>query len=115
MCLWPATRVCSNLASLPKTTRAGRFSVVTLRWVFHQARTTAAVRTTAHTAHTSITEIADLTPMIAVAAGQLNDFHGDPADRIIYATAAAHQLPLVSKDNRLRTFAKADRNVAVVW
>ena len=64
---------------------------------------------------TSITEIADLTPMIAVAAGQLNDFHGDPADRIIYATAAAHQLPLVSKDNRLRTFAKADRNVAVVW
>ena len=64
---------------------------------------------------TSITEIADLSPTIAIDAGSLHDFHGDPADRIIYATAAHHQLPLISKDDKLRTFAKADRSVNVIW
>jgi PIN domain nuclease of toxin-antitoxin system len=63
---------------------------------------------------TSPAAIAELTPMIAVTAGQLRDFHGDPADRIIYATAAARRLPLVSKDNRLRDFATTDREVAVL-
>jgi PIN domain nuclease of toxin-antitoxin system len=37
-----------------------------------------------------------------VAAGQLRSFHGDPGDRIIYATAAARKLPLVTKDARFR-------------
>jgi PIN domain nuclease of toxin-antitoxin system len=64
---------------------------------------------------TSPADIADLTPTIAVAAGQLEDFHGDPADRIIYATAANRQLPLITKDGRLRDQAKAARDVSVVW
>lgn len=29
-------------------------------------------------------------------------FHGDPADRLIVATAAAHQLPLATHDKRIR-------------
>jgi PIN domain nuclease of toxin-antitoxin system len=64
---------------------------------------------------TSPADVAELTPTIAVEAGQLQGFHGDPADRIIYATAAARKLPLVTKDARLREFAAAGRDVATVW
>ena len=60
-------------------------------------------------------DIAELTPAIAVTAGQLPDFHGDPADRIIFATAAARQLPLVTKDPRLHDLASTSRDVAVLW
>ena len=43
-----------------------------------------------------------ITPKIAVLA-QGDDFaHGDPADRIIGATAIAHGAPLVTADKRLR-------------
>ncbi len=64
---------------------------------------------------TSAADIADLSPMIAVTAGQLHDFHGDPADRIIYATAATRQLPLITKDARLRDFATTGREVTAIW
>lgn len=30
--------------------------------------------------------------------------HGDPADRIIYSTAVAHNAPLITRDARLREF-----------
>jgi PIN domain nuclease of toxin-antitoxin system len=44
-----------------------------------------------------------ITPAIAETAASLPDsFPGDPADRLIYATAVEHGLPLVSKDSRLR-------------
>jgi PIN domain nuclease of toxin-antitoxin system len=44
-----------------------------------------------------------LTPAIAAAAAALpSSFPGDPADRLIYATAVEHGLPLVTKDVRLR-------------
>jgi PIN domain nuclease of toxin-antitoxin system len=45
-------------------------------------------------------------PDVAVSAGLLNgsDFPGDPADRIIYATARAHRAPLVTRDQRIRGF-----------
>lgn len=43
------------------------------------------------------------TPAIAVAAVSLpSSFPGDPADRLIYATAIEHGWPLVTKDERLR-------------
>jgi PIN domain nuclease of toxin-antitoxin system len=46
-----------------------------------------------------------LDPEVAVAAGVLGSrLGGDPADRIIYATAAAVGAPLVTKDRRLRDF-----------
>ncbi len=64
---------------------------------------------------TSSAEIAELTPRIAVTAGELRDFHGDPADRIIFATAASQRLPLVTKDGRLRERAAADPTIDIVW
>ena len=43
------------------------------------------------------------TPAVAAAAVALPDtFPGDPADRIIYATAIEHGWQLVTKDRRLR-------------
>jgi PIN domain nuclease of toxin-antitoxin system len=47
----------------------------------------------------------DLTSATAVAAGALGeDFPGDPADRIIYATAKDRQARLVTRDRALRRF-----------
>jgi PIN domain nuclease of toxin-antitoxin system len=44
-----------------------------------------------------------ITPAIAdTAAGLPPSFPGDPADRLIYATAIEHGVPLVTKDARLR-------------
>lgn len=46
---------------------------------------------------------AALTPSISVTAAELaDDFPGDPADRLIYATAIEHGWRLVSEDRRLR-------------
>ena len=64
---------------------------------------------------TTPAEIADFTAPIAVVAGQLENFHGDQADRIIFATAAALQVPLVTKDARLHDAAVASGDVTVVW
>ena len=47
--------------------------------------------------------VLELTPEIAALAFQFpSDFPGDPADRIIAATARAHGLPLVTKDQRIQ-------------
>ena len=47
--------------------------------------------------------VLDLSPEIAALAFQFPpDFPGDPADRIIAATARAHGLALVTKDRRLQ-------------
>lgn len=59
-------------------------------------------------------EVAELTPQVAVTAGLLADFHGDPADRLIFATAQTLGVPLVSKDRRLHEAGGRER-VDVVW
>jgi PIN domain nuclease of toxin-antitoxin system len=47
--------------------------------------------------------VLDLSPEIAALAFQFpSDFPNDPADRIIAATARAHGLPLVSRDERMQ-------------
>ena len=52
-----------------------------------------------------------ISPRVAVLA-QSDDFsHDDPADRIIVATAIAHQATLVSADARLRKL----KSVEVLW
>lgn len=44
-----------------------------------------------------------ITPAIADTAVSMSDgFPGDPADRLIYATATEHGLPLITKDGQLR-------------
>jgi PIN domain nuclease of toxin-antitoxin system len=48
-------------------------------------------------------ELIQLTPRIAVCAGELpNPFHGDPMDRLIAATALANNLTLITADSKIR-------------
>lgn len=52
-------------------------------------------------------ELKPLTPDIAVESSQLpGDFHGDPADRLIVATARVHQLTLLTHEEKILTYAK---------
>lgn len=59
--------------------------------------------------------IAELSPGVAVAAAELPDFHDDPADRFLYATARSLRIPLLSQDGALRRYAESERGVAVIW
>ncbi len=61
--------------------------------------------------------VAELTVTAAVAAARLRDqgFPGDPADRLLYATARERGVPLVTKDERLRRHAREQRDLRVVW
>lgn len=46
-----------------------------------------------------------LTAEVAVRAGSLGDgFHGDPADRIVYATARSSESSVVTRDAQMRAF-----------
>ena len=62
-----------------------------------------------------IVTLAELTPAIAVAAAHLDEFTGDHADRIIYATAVQNQLTLVTKDDRLAEYARANGDATIEW
>ena len=54
----------------------------------------------------------DLTPEIAIASTQFDDWsNNDPADRIIVATAIAHRARVVSKDKRIRSY----RPAGAIW
>jgi PIN domain nuclease of toxin-antitoxin system len=49
--------------------------------------------------------VLSITPAIAWEQAQLpGDFHRDPADRLIVATARVHQLTLVTKDERIQRY-----------
>jgi PIN domain nuclease of toxin-antitoxin system len=56
-------------------------------------------------------ELLPLTPAVAVRATQLAGFQGDPADRLIVATAILHGATLVTKDRNIRVSA----SVATLW
>lgn len=56
----------------------------------------------------------DVTGMIGVAAAELDGFHGNPADRLIVACALAHELPLVTIDQRIHEWSTTTR-LDVVW
>ena len=52
-------------------------------------------------------ELAVLYPEIAVESCELpGEFHGDPADRMIVATARILRMPLVTRDDRILQYAK---------
>jgi PIN domain nuclease of toxin-antitoxin system len=57
--------------------------------------------------------VAELSVDAAVTAGGLGleGFHGDPADRLIAATALHLQVPVITKDERLRAFPR----LQTVW
>lgn len=51
--------------------------------------------------------LAPLTPEIAILSNRLPDgFHGDPADRIIVATARALDAALLTRDRRILTYGR---------
>jgi len=47
--------------------------------------------------------VLDVTPEICTAAALLADFHGDPIDRILAATAIEHDVAIATKDTRIRS------------
>ena len=64
--------------------------------------------------------ITPLTAEVAATAAELEHegFHGDPADRMIYATARILDLPLLTADTSMRQFDRAlptARGRRVVW
>jgi len=56
-----------------------------------------------------------LTPAVAVSAALLTDLHGDPADRLIVASALARRVPVITKDRLLHTFAEKSDSFDVIW
>lgn len=56
-------------------------------------------------------ELLPLTPAVAVKATILGRFHGDPADRLIAATAILESAVLVTKDQRIRKY----EAVSTIW
>ena len=59
--------------------------------------------------------LAELTAAVAVAAAELPGFHGDPADRFLYASARRQGVPLLTKDRLIHRYARTDRSVTAVW
>ncbi len=55
-----------------------------------------------------------LSPQIAIESVRLPGFHGDPADRIIVATAIVLGLPLVSADATIGDWNRRHRRVQLV-
>lgn len=57
-------------------------------------------------------EVAPLSPRIAVRSARLGEgFLRDPADCVIVATALEHGCPVVSKDERIRSYPR----VRAIW
>jgi PIN domain nuclease of toxin-antitoxin system len=58
------------------------------------------------------TELLPITPAVSVKATQLGaEFHGDPADRIIVATAILESASLITKDSRIQKYP----GVPTIW
>lgn len=60
-------------------------------------------------------DVIDITVDVAVIASALDEFHGDPADRMLYASALVSGRPLVTKDARIRRYAERVGDLKVVW
>ena len=50
---------------------------------------------------TAPVELEPISPAICIASCRLPEFHGDPADRLIVATAITHGLPLITADRKI--------------
>lgn len=61
--------------------------------------------------------LAPLSAQASVRAGQLGleGFHGDPADRLIVATALELGVPLVTADDLIREWAVTNRALNILW
>lgn len=61
--------------------------------------------------HASRVTVFPLEPPIAVDAAELGAFHGDPADRMIVATARHLSATLITRDSKILDYAVQTRNV----
>ena len=58
--------------------------------------------------------VAELSPLTALAAGELpRSIHGDPADRLIIATALAVPCPVITADEKILGYASAGHLQAI--
>jgi PIN domain nuclease of toxin-antitoxin system len=58
--------------------------------------------------------LAPLTAEISMASWRLPDFHGDPADRIIVATAITLGVPLITADEKIIRWNETQRLIQVI-
>ena len=59
-------------------------------------------------------ELEPVHPAVSIASARLADFHGDPADRIIVATAVLLGLPLVTADTKIIEWSLKNPSLQVV-
>jgi len=57
--------------------------------------------------------LAPLTPEISINACRLPDFHGDPADRMIVATAITLGIPLITADEKIIRWNNSHRLIQI--
>ncbi|MBS1849176.1 MAG: hypothetical protein JST73_12945 [Actinobacteria bacterium] len=60
-------------------------------------------------------DLVDFGSDVAAIASTLEDFHGDPADRIPYGSAQVTSRPLITKDRRIRSYARSTGDVSTIW
>ena len=60
-------------------------------------------------------DVVPISPAIAAVAGSDADLHGDPADRLICATAVERRMPLVTKDGHITEWAASTGRAEIVW
>lgn len=58
--------------------------------------------------------LSPLTPEICIASSSLPEFHGDPADRIIVATAMTLGIPLITADEKIISWNEKQRLLQVI-
>ena len=59
-------------------------------------------------------ELEPLSPSICIASSRLAEFHGDPADRLILATALTLGLPLITADKKIIEWNKAHSAIQIL-
>jgi len=59
-------------------------------------------------------ELEPLSPAICIASSRLPEFHGDPADRLIVATALTLGLPLITADKKIYEWNKAHSAIQIL-
>src|SRR5438445_733648 len=98
------------MGTIRKTIAAGIFKARCLKLLDEVAETGQEIVVTKR--GKAVARLAPLTPEIALAAGGPElGLHGDPADRMIAATALGHGARLVTKDEQLQ----AAQSLDTVW
>ena len=59
-------------------------------------------------------ELEPISPAICIASSHLTEFHGDPADRLIVATAMTLGLPLMTADKKIIEWNKAHPAIQIL-